>query len=145
MKAEESNRTEPRPFFEEIPHTADWAIRVYGADLKALFANAARAMFQMMDAPFHQEPTVVREVELEDIDIESLLVSWLSELLFLQETEEELYTRFEIEDISDTRLKARIAGVKGRSPLAHIKAVTYHDLSVQRTPEGYEATVLFDT
>ncbi|MCL5950591.1 MAG: archease, partial [Chloroflexi bacterium] len=74
--------------FEEIPHTADWSFRAFGRDRRELFENAAYAMFAMEGAipPQGQTPEIVREVQVTGIDWESLLVNWLSELLYLQES-----------------------------------------------------------
>ena len=90
-------------------------------------------------------------MQVEGADLELLLVRWLQELLYWMETEGELYTQFIIETLSPprsaepARLTATVAGVRGRSDRSPIKAVTYHDLSVSQTDEGWEATVLFDT
>ena len=34
--------------WEEIPHTADWALRIRGEDLRSLFENAARGMASLI-------------------------------------------------------------------------------------------------
>jgi SHS2 domain-containing protein len=75
------------------------------------------------------------------------LVAWLNELLYLSETEDVLFTRFEvtITDSPDPALTARLRGVPGRGHLAHVKAVTYHHLSVVQSANGWQATVTFDT
>ncbi len=135
----------PRPFFREMEHTADWEIRVVGRNYESLFANAARAMYLLVQAPFDQPVEVSRQVRVSGLDRESLLVKWLSELLYLQETHEELYTRFCIRRLTDVSLEAEVGGVRGRSDIACIKAVTYHDLAIAPRPGGYEATILFDT
>ncbi len=135
----------PRPFFREVEHTADWEIRVVGRNYESLFANAARAMYAMVRAPFDRPTDVSREVQVSGFDRESLLVKWLGELLYLQEANEELYTRFCIRRLTDVSISADVRGVRGRSDMAHIKAVTYHDLRIDPRPGGYEATILFDT
>lgn len=143
----------PAPRFEELPHTADWAIRVFGATRAGLFANAAVAMFSLQGAAEVDGPTVQHWVEVEGGDDESLLVAWLSRLLWLSETEGVTFQQFWIEkmdaDPDAMRLQALAFGRQGRSDLAHIKAVTYHDLSLTPPPPGspepWVARVLFDT
>ena len=63
--------------FEEVDHTADIAIRVWGRDLAELFVNGAYGMAcQMADLDaVNQE--VEHLIELEAYDAETLLVSWL--------------------------------------------------------------------
>jgi riboflavin kinase/FMN adenylyltransferase len=133
--------------YEEIEHTADVAIRVRGRDLAELFTNAAYGMWSLITPDLDAvKPTAEHSVEIEALDLEVLLVDWLSELLYLHETENEVYSEFEIHEISPTRLRATVRGgpTEGHSIRKHIKAVTFNDLSIEQTDEGYEATVVFD-
>jgi SHS2 domain-containing protein len=153
-------------YYEELRHTADWAIRVWGEDLDALFGHAAEAMFELQGADLAAEPAIWNEVTCRGIDRETLLVAWLNELLFLSEMNDVLYTRFHVriapgssqslrtpaaapwgptEPDFDYALHASIAGLPGRGPLAHVKAATFYDLSVTQSDAGCEATVTFDT
>ncbi len=129
--------------FEEIEHTADWAFRAYGGDLKELFENAAHALFALEGA-VGNHATIARQVNVDGIDYESLLVNWLSELLFLQETRGETYSQFAIDHLTPTGLSATIYG-RPTGPLnKFIKAVTYHDLKIEQTPSGWQVTVVVD-
>lgn len=131
--------------FEEIPHTADVALRIRGSDWVELLTNAARGMFHLIDARPKTDERRVREVELSAGDRESLLVEWLSELLSLHDTHGEGYDEFEIEEAESNRLRARIrGGPVGSGARLQIKAVTYHDLEIRDTDQGYEARVTFD-
>ena len=96
--------------FEEIEHTADLALRAYGRDMRALFANAAYAMFALMAEPSVEEPAREQEVSLEATDYEGLLVDWLNELIYLHEVEGETYFQFAIEALSPTELSAHLVG-----------------------------------
>lgn len=131
------------PQFEEIDHTADWAFRAFGNDIKELFANAAYALFALEGA-LDAHSTLTREIHVAGIDREALLVNWLSELLFLQETKRETYQKFEITKLSDTELTATVHGAHTQPITKFIKAVTYHDLRIQQTEKGWEATVVVD-
>ena len=129
--------------FEEVEHTADLAIRAYGRDMRELFANAAHGMFALMAEP-SQEPACAREVSLEALDYESLLVDWLNELIYLHEVEGETYSQFTIETLSPTKLKAHVIGGPTRHKTRAIKAATFHDLAIEETPSGLVATIVFD-
>jgi riboflavin kinase/FMN adenylyltransferase len=136
------------PRFRELPHTADWAIEVRGETVATLYANAALAMFSLQGAADIDGPTMQQHFEITGLDREDLLVRWLSELLLESEMQEVMFQHFFIEEVDETRLRATATGRRGRSDLAHIKAVTYHDLAVlppdASTPE-WRARVLFDT
>lgn len=129
--------------YESVAHTADLALHVWGKDLVELFANAARGIFAAMT----ETPTtdgVERRVELDAVDAEALLVDWLNELIYLHETEGETYTDFVMEHVSPTHLLATIHGGPTSEKTLVVKAATYHNLNITETPEGVEATVVFD-
>ncbi len=137
-------------FYQELEHTADWAVRVWGESTAALFEHAAEAMFELQGADLAAEAPLANVVDCQAPDLESLLIAWLSELLYQSETGDVVYTRFAVEISEDAaaqsfRLAASANGHPGRGPLSHVKAVTYYDLSVEQTPAGWEATITFDT
>ena len=129
--------------FEEIPHTADWAMKVWAEDLPALFAEAARGMNVLAGMQITAGLRVIREFTHEGADEETLLVAFLSELIYLQEHEHLGFDGFQIE----FRTNGMFAGMAG-SPLVAvakpIKAVTFHDLNIRETPSGFETMIVFD-
>ena len=130
--------------FEEVEHTADLALKVHGHSLEEIFANAAYGLFSLMADLENLPPSFNREVHLGAPDRESLLVDWLNELLYLHEVEEEIYTRFQIENLSSTALSATVWGTKMKASKLTVKAATFHDLEIKETEDGYLATVVFD-
>jgi SHS2 domain-containing protein len=140
--------------YEIIEHTADLGMRVYGRDLNALFLNAAQAMFEIMvevikkESIFHKEERKKFLVHKQGSNIEEIFVAWLSELLYLFSIEGLIMEKADIEKLDENSIQAE---VKGRifSPdfyrvKTEIKAVTYHELEVKQTDQGYEAQVIFD-
>jgi SHS2 domain-containing protein len=131
--------------YEEISHTADLALRVWGKDLHDLFVNAAAGMTALMSGTsFDGPPTLTRALSIEAMDAESLLVEWLSELAFLAESEGAVFKSFSIADITETGMIAVLEDQLSVKPARTIKAVTYHDLEIIKTDRGLEATVVFD-
>jgi riboflavin kinase / FMN adenylyltransferase len=130
--------------WEELVHTADWAIDVRGADVRNLFANAAAGMYALQDADPAQPVTRARAIRAEGDGWPELLVAWLNRLLLYQELEGEMYTRFELFEMSERGLLAVAYGHAGTPAHTGIKAVTYYDLAVDETPEGWHARVTFD-
>lgn len=133
------------PRFEEVEHIADASIRVYGKDCAELLVNAAVGMFSLMADWEDRSFSGQQEVSLRSMDKETLLVDWLSELLYLHEMEERIYVDIDIVDLSPTSLEAVVRGTNEWSPRTAIKAVTYNDLRVTETPRGYTAKLVFDT
>ncbi len=130
--------------FEEIEHTADIAIRVWGRDLAELFANAAYGMACQIAEIDEIRPTITRTLELDAADTEILLVSWLSELLYLGEKENCVFFDFERLSVSPTELRAVASGGPIDEHLTHIKAVTFSELEIINSDVGYETHIVFD-
>jgi len=133
--------------FEIIDHTADVGIIAYGADLSQAFANAARALFSLITELDDVEEILHRDIELAALDQESLLVEWLNELIYLFDTENIVFKRFDITKLNNTQLKARSYGEKVDSSKHRlktgVKAATYHMLKVDKG-NGCKVQVLFD-
>jgi SHS2 domain-containing protein len=134
--------------FEIIEHTADIGIVAYGADIKQVFANAALGLFNLMADLDNLKEGVKREIELSAEDVEVLLVEWLNELIYISEVEHVIFKRFEIVELSNTRLKATCFGEKikaGQHRLKReIKAATYHMLKLNKENGRYQVQIIFD-
>ncbi len=132
------------PPYEEVEHTADWALKVRASTLPELFANAARGMYSLLGAERHGDTTVSHMLQLEAPDSETLLVDWLSELLHLLESKNEIFGVFDLSDMGHSHLQACIIGGQARPMTKQIKAVTFHNLHIEESEQGYEVTVVFD-
>ncbi len=131
-----------------LDHTADLRIRVSGNDPADLFKNAGLALFDLITKPDRLEPREVIEVAVTGDDPADLMVNYLRELLYLWTGNEKLVKLIDIVDISDTAVSARVSTDRYQPEhheiLHEIKAVTYHQIDVSRTMEGWQATVVFD-
>ena len=130
--------------FEEVEHTADIAIRVRGRDLAELFANAAYGMTCQLADVDGVEPTVRYSIALEAYDVETLLVSWLGELLYLGERDGCVFADFDVLEVTPTWLRAVAWGGPVQEHGRHIKAVTFSEMEIVRTGEGHETVIVFD-
>ena len=126
--------------------TADMAFAAYGRTLDELFSNAAKAVTSIMfEGDIGQK--IVRKMKLEEDEDIVLLQKWLSEIVYLHDSERLLFSRFDVRT-DGRRLSATIYGEK-YDPKKHkfiidIKAVTYHRMSIDKTKEGYMCTVVVD-
>jgi len=134
--------------YEQIPHTADLGARIYGEDLPGLFGNAAFAMFDMMADIEGMVPKEIVTIKVDAPDTESLLISWLNELLYASYSKEMLFSEFNIVTLEEDRLEAEAIGQKlGEKKerlRTEIKAATYHDVRIIKSDSGVEVTVVFD-
>jgi SHS2 domain-containing protein len=148
MSAESESKpkeTLPEIGFEEVEHTADWALRVRGRDWPEFLVNAAYGMASLLVAEPATIPLEVeRQVELDAFDGESLLVNWLGELAYWTEVELLVFRQFDLTGATPTHLQATVRGGYVPTLQKHIKAVTYHNLEIMTTDAGFEATIVFD-
>ena len=140
-----SSRSHPHIAFEEIEHTADRALRIYGRNFEQLLLNAAHGLNSLMGAGKLTGATPLsKSISLDADDAEGLLVEWLSELAFWAESEMLVFSKFDLQTVSQTHVTAAVAGRRVTNLERHIKAVTYHNLEIVETESGLAATVVFD-
>ena len=134
--------------FDVVEHTADTGIVAYGADMGEAFANAAYGMFSLMADLEQVKEETSRYIEAEAGDRESLVVSWLNELLYMFDVERIVFKRFDVLELTNTRLKADAYGEKvnaSRHDLrSGVKAATYHMLKVSEDRGRWRICVIFD-
>lgn len=134
--------------FRLFEHTADIGIEAWGPDLASLFCQGAAGLFEAAIEPARVEERVVERLQIQAEDVELLYKEWLSSLLYLFAARGLVFRRFEIEEISERRVRALCHGERfdeTRHGLkTDLKAVTYHQLEVRREAEGWRARVIVD-
>ena len=138
------------PFYRPLEHTADLGLEVWARSLPELYATAAEGMCALYFDLAAVEPREEREILAHGHDREELLIDWLGNLLYAIEVEHFLPRRFEVVELQDNALRARVWG-EPFDPKRHrwrtgIKAATYHNLRVAQNGEGlWTTTIIFDT
>ena len=131
--------------YERLEHTADVMVRCTGATLEECFCNAAYALSdQMIDASTVDEKLSF-DIDVSGDDDEDRLFSYLSEVLFIIDSENVALGRFTVRFAGD-RVIGKAYGepldLKKHRPKTEIKAVTYHMMRID--PSVPELTVIFD-
>ncbi len=126
--------------------TSDVLFEAYGGDLKAVFENAAEAMFSVICKMDKINALEERTIEAEADDIEDLMINWLQALIAEVDIENMFFKEFLILEIDDKHLKAVIKGedISPEKGETVVKAVTYHQYKFEKTPEGYKVRVSLD-
>ena len=140
---------QPHPdIYEPLSHTGDLGMLVYGRDLQELFAHAAWAMFDLMSDATSIRPQQAITISVAATDLEDLLVRWLGELLYLYDTQRFLGCAATLTTLESTHLTATVQGETfdpTRHPIdTEIKAVTYHQITVEQIDGRWRARVIFD-
>jgi SHS2 domain-containing protein len=148
--------------YEEIDHTADVRLRIFGTDIPDLLANAAEGMFAVIGSADFEEAQVRTlhvtvpldpvsgaggELLLPHARVERLLWNWLKRLLQEFNVAAFYPIRFQIEVGMDACRSTIWGG--SFDPAIHvyeteIKGVTLHGLKVTRLEASWQAEVIFD-
>ena len=130
--------------FKILSHLADVKIQIFGKNEKELFLNALLAMAEIQKGEISGEKKK-RQVKVQSVDLNGLLVDFLNEVLYLGQVNKEIYSDIEFEKFSDKELKGTLFGQKVKSLGEDIKAVTYYDLKIkQEEDKSWTAAVIFD-
>jgi len=131
-------------FIEDL--TSDVLFEAYGKDLKELFSNAAEAMFSVICKIKKVKPEKTEEFIIKGEDLDSTMWNWLSGLIAIVDTEEMFFSKFEIEEISETRVKAKLYGQEIQPELGEtvVKSLTNYKYKVEKTSKGYKAVISLD-
>jgi SHS2 domain-containing protein len=134
--------------YKYIDHTSDLGVEIYGKDLPELFANGLFTVFDNILDLNTVEIKEARTIQLSAQTLEELLIDWFRELLFIFATEYFVAKEVKYIKIQNNKLSAEIAGeifdTKRHRIKIEIKIPTYYMFKIQKTDNGYTATVIFD-
>jgi SHS2 domain-containing protein len=130
--------------FREHAHTADWELEVWAPDLAILLEQAARGMYAMSGVRLDTACSQERWVKIQATDAEGLVVQFLTELLWLEQSEGLGINQFDLDIDENFNLNASLRGARILRLDKEIKAVTYHNLKVEATPHGLRMNIVFD-
>lgn len=132
--------------YQILAHPADVKVQALGKTKEELFLNAIRGMGAVLRPKIKDKKEKIKnKLKVSSIDLNSLLVDFLSEVLYLSQVNKEVYSNIKFDKFEDKELEGELIGNKIESFGEDIKAVTYHGLEIKKNKKGlYEATVLFD-
>ncbi len=134
--------------FEILEHTADIGFRARGSSVGELFESSALAMCSISTELDNVRPRLDYPLAASGEDYESLLVNWLSEILYWVDGRQLALSEFHVSHIEPGAVRG-IARGEPRDPRRHlarviVKAVTYHQLKVLEDADGWVAEVYLD-
>jgi SHS2 domain-containing protein len=132
--------------YEVLEHTADVGVRATGSTVEEAFEAATLGL---ADIAGIWRPGIGEEttIEMTAEDLGALLVDWLSEVLYVHDARGVALTGVTVNEVTIGRARGAIAVTDLGENLAdgiQVKAVTYHQLKVERGPSGWVAQVFFD-
>lgn len=131
--------------YQILEHKADLKIRAFGKTKEELFLNTILGMEENLKPEAQDRRKIEREIKISSIDLSALLVDFLSEVLYLNQVNKEIYNDTTFKKFTDTEIDGILKGQKVEGFGEDIKAVTYHDLDIHQRKDGvWESTVLYD-
>jgi len=140
-------RREDIPRFRESEHTGDLGIEVVAASRGELFRCAAIGLASLLVEMDTIEAKKERGVVVEAQTDADLMHDLLAELLYLFDPQGFIWRDASVKE-EDRSLRVTLRGERF-DPARHvfrgeIKAITYHQLMVAKSSEGWRARVIFD-
>ncbi|MDD1718363.1 MAG: archease [Methanoregulaceae archaeon] len=134
---------------EELPHTADVMFRVTAPDKCDLFAESVRALMLTMYGPAEraEKGNIPRTVEVDAPDEESLLQEFLSEVLYISEVDNLVFSAAWV-CIEGMHLSATLEG-RPFDPLTdsmgtEVKGISFSGLHILKEGGVYVLDIIFD-
>ena len=134
--------------FRILEHTADIGFEAFGTSREEVFANSARALFHIIVDAAVVERRDALKILTRGANPTELLVNWLSDLLYYQDAQGWLFRDFDVISLSDNSVEATARGEQF-DPMRHqikllVKAITYHQLALEKVAGGWRAQVYVD-
>jgi len=137
--------------FELFEHKADIGVRGRGKSREEAFAECAKAMFSIIADIAKVKAESSNAVEAKAGSLESLLVNFLNELLYLHEVRGKLYSGFKVyitEDCGAWEINGKAFGekinAKKHAIKSGVKAASYHQLKVIEENGAWVAQCVVD-
>ena len=125
---------------EQIDHTGDIGLEIYGQSLEELYENAGYAYFDVICDMDTVELKEKKEVVVTGKDRAELLRNLLVELLYISQVDLLLFKKFTVKKLDESGLTLEVEGedIDEERHLIEIeiKAITYHMLEVKQKEDG---------
>jgi SHS2 domain-containing protein len=135
--------------FRELENiTADLGIEAWGFSLEDAFASAAHGLASLLSELPEDNQPLTRQIRIEAESLPSLLVQFLNEIIYLEETQDFLPGAVKHLTLTGNRLNATLTGAAYDPEIhtlnAQVKAATYHGLEIDQSGQQVKVRVIFD-
>ncbi len=140
--------------FKFLEHTADVKFKAFGKTIEDAFVNAGYALKETIVNDMKIKEKQKKKIKVDGIDKQSLLQQFLEEFLYLLDAEDFILSEIKSIKIKGNNngkqnkfgLEAEIAGDKASDYnfTNGVKAVTYNEMEVKHTKQGWQVQVVLD-
>ncbi|TSC74002.1 MAG: hypothetical protein G01um101433_1116 [Parcubacteria group bacterium Gr01-1014_33] len=135
--------------FEIIARDARVEMKCWGETLQELFLNAVKGMaYYIKPSAFAQverRKKIAEKIFVEAVDINSLLIEFLSEVIARADIRSVVFTEAVFERFGENFLEGEITGIEAGEYDKTVGGVSYEDVEIKKDPktERFEAVVSF--
>ncbi len=122
-----------------LPHTADIAAELRARSETGLYQAGVDALRELLVGTSPVGATEERPIELRGADPTERLIHFLSDVLYLYDTE-----RFVPARVSPSGVYGERFDPGRHTAVREVKAVTHHGAQVRADADGYRTTIVFD-
>lgn len=134
--------------YEILPHISDVRVKATAESLEELFTAALAGLNSIIKNDFDKSEMMGRLSEalnIESMNISTLLVDFLSEILTLSHMHKALFEISLFQEFDGNHLKAELTGYPVEGFDEDIKAVTYTETEIMKNKKNqYEAVIVMD-
>ena len=125
-----------------LEHTADILFEAYGKSYEEAYQNSAHAMLSIFGTAGKSERA---DFSVTAHNIEELTVQALADMLAHMDTHEMVFSSVQVTafDAAKRHLEFTALGEK-KQPRDTVKAVTYHEMMVKESKDGWTIRILLD-
>lgn len=137
--------------FKYFDTTADIGIEVCSNDIRTAYINSAKATLNLITDIEKIEPKISKEVYIESEDEYGLLYDWITELIILLDSENFMSCNYDIQLINNNNkkiIKGILSGDIYDTDIynykTEVKAITYHQMSIEKEDDEYIIRFIVD-
>lgn len=119
-------------------------VQLEGDEVKDLFVEVARGLTELVGTSTTDPPQGWDHEIVESVDQKALLVAWVNTLIERIQVDHLLYSEVEVDELSDTRISARIRGAPIAEQKTTVVEATMHESAISTTPEHASAKIVLE-
>ena len=133
--------------YKPVDHTADIGLYIWGVNMESLLTAGFKGLIGITSALKNLNGNESIKLKISSDDRESLLISFLNEILYLINVKRWMPAKIVKLKISGKILTAELSGAPYKSPAAlrtEVKAATYHAVEIKDNDDILSTNVYFD-
>ncbi|VVB82468.1 Protein archease [uncultured archaeon] len=132
--------------FKFLEHTADVKFQAFGKSIEEVFENSSLALKETICGKLEVEGEKEKTIKIRGDDLESLLYTFLEEIIYLLDAEDFILKEIKSIEINDLKLKAILVGdnASNYGLNSKVKAVTYNEMFIKEENGKWISQVVLD-